>query len=337
MCMYTTQSPFPTGLGIGITYPELPPHGKWYDPKSGPSPPTEIHLRNRKPLAGGHHESRTLFASAAVYLGQAWHRAGAYSVHHWDMCTREKTFFTLSTSHPPYLLHWDQSIEPPSANWTDTNIHITNFWLAMGEMQIMSYTARDCYDQKGEGTYQNSPELTLIPPYTISAAKNTFIAVGCDTYAIFTGYQGEQRYITGCMSLCNSLESVDESFSGVGCCQTSIPSGMKNRTVTLSSYYNHSDIWSFNPCSYAFIVQEGHFSFSNTSFQELSVTEQVPMVLDWAIGNEPDPCDAAERRQDFACNNNSKCVNHDNRNGYVCECFPGYEPRQSIPPEWLPR
>lgn len=232
---------------------------------------------------------------------------------------------------PEFQITCDQSIEPPSANWTDSNIHITNFWLAEGEMQIMSYTARDCYDQKGEGTYQNSPELTLIPPYTISAAKNTFIAVGCDTYAIFTGYQGEQRYITGCMSLCNSLGSVDESFSGVGCCQTSIPSGMKNRTVTLSSYYNHSDIWSFNPCSYAFIVQEGHFSFSNTSFQELSVTEQVPMVLDWAIGNEPDPCDAAERRQDFACNNNSKCVNHDNRNGYVCECFPGYEGSPYLP------
>ncbi|KAL6201517.1 hypothetical protein ACLB2K_025231 [Fragaria x ananassa] len=232
---------------------------------------------------------------------------------------------------PEFQITCDQSIEPPSANWTDSNIHITNFWLAEGEMQIMSYTARDCYDQKGEGTYQNSPELTLIPPYTISAAKNKFVAVGCDTYAIFTGYQGEQRYITGCMSLCNSLGSVDESCSGVGCCQTSIPSGMKNRIVTLSSYYNHSDIWSFNPCSYAFIVQEGHFSFSNTSFQELSVTEKVPMVLDWAIGNEPDPCDAAERRQDFACNNNSKCVNHDNRNGYVCECFPGYEGNPYLP------
>ncbi|KAL6206515.1 hypothetical protein ACLB2K_023763 [Fragaria x ananassa] len=160
---------------------------------------------------------------------------------------------------PEFQITCDQSMEPPSANWTDSNIHITNFWLAEGEMQIMSYTARDCYDQKGEGTYQNSPELTLIPPYTISATKNKFIAVGCDTYAIFTGYQGEQ------------------------------------------------------------------------SFQELSVTEQVPMVIDWAIGNEPDPCDAAERRQDFACNNNSKCVNHDNRNGYVCECFPGNEGNPYLP------
>ncbi|KAL6206474.1 hypothetical protein ACLB2K_023722 [Fragaria x ananassa] len=55
------------------------------------------------------------------------------------------------------------------------------------------------------------------------------------------------------------------------------------------------------------------------------------MVIDWAIENEPDPCDAAERRQDFACNNNSKCVNHDNRNGYVCECFPGNEGNPYLP------
>nr|XP_011462038.1 PREDICTED: wall-associated receptor kinase 3-like [Fragaria vesca subsp. vesca] len=87
----------------------------------------------------------------------------------------------------------------------------------------------------------------------------------------------------------------------------------------------------FDTLYYAFIVQEGHFRFSNTSFQELSVTEQVPMVIDWAIGNEPDPCDAAERRQDFACNNNSECVNHDNRNGYVCECFPGNEGNPYLP------
>ncbi|KAM5587436.1 putative wall-associated receptor kinase-like 16 [Rosa sericea] len=133
------------------------------------------------------------------------------------------------------------------------------------------------------------------------------------------------------MSLCNSLGSVDGSCSGVGCCQTSIPSGMTNRTITLSSYNNHSDIWSFNPCSYAFIVQEGQFSFSNTSFQELIVTEQLPLVLNWAIGNEPDPCDAAEKRQDFACNKNSKCVNHNNRNGYVCECLPGYEGNPYLP------
>ncbi|XP_050367765.1 wall-associated receptor kinase 2-like [Argentina anserina] len=225
----------------------------------------------------------------------------------------------------------DRSTRPPSANWTDSNVHITNFWLAEGELQIMSYTARDCYDQQGKGTNQNSPELTLVPPYTISPTKNKFIAVGCDTYAIFTGYRGEERYITGCMSLCNSFGSLDGSCSGVGCCQTSIPSGMKNRTVTLSSYYNHSDIWSFNPCSYAFIVQEGHFNFSNTSFQELKVTEQVPMVLDWAIGNEPDSCDAAEKKQDFACKKNSKCVNHNNKNGYVCQCLPGYEGNPYLP------
>ncbi|KAM5587433.1 hypothetical protein ABKV19_006067 [Rosa sericea] len=129
------------------------------------------------------------------------------------------------------------------------------------------------------------------------------------------------------MSVCNSLESVDQnSCSGVGCCQTNIPSGLHNRTVTLDSYSNHSGIWGFNPCSFAFIVEETQFKFSgNTSFQQLNSTTRLPMVLNWAIGDEPDPCDVAQKRQDFVCKQNSTCVNPTNRNGYICQCLEGYE------------
>ncbi|TVU15812.1 hypothetical protein EJB05_39351 [Eragrostis curvula] len=34
-CTYTTQSPSPRALGIGITYPVSPGHGKWYDANAG--------------------------------------------------------------------------------------------------------------------------------------------------------------------------------------------------------------------------------------------------------------------------------------------------------------
>ncbi|CAB4272116.1 unnamed protein product [Prunus armeniaca] len=50
MCMYTIQSPFLAGLGIGITYPALPPHGKWYDPKIGsPHPKSTFETGNLSP------------------------------------------------------------------------------------------------------------------------------------------------------------------------------------------------------------------------------------------------------------------------------------------------
>ncbi|PRQ29733.1 hypothetical protein RchiOBHm_Chr5g0017001 [Rosa chinensis] len=65
------------------------------------------------------------------------------------------------------------------------------------------------------------------------------------------------------MSLCKRLGNVDNSCSGVGC--------------TIPSFNNHSGIWNFNPCGYAFIAEQGHFNFSCASFDELNNTEQIPL------------------------------------------------------------
>ncbi|KAI5331659.1 hypothetical protein L3X38_021785 [Prunus dulcis] len=216
------------------------------------------------------------------------------------------------------------STEPPTALWG--NITVTAFSLDEAEMQVLQYMAKDCYNEQGNSTYNNDPWLSLPPPFTISDTKNKFIAVGCDTYALFKGFRGEERYITGCISFCDSIGSVNQdSCSGVGCCQTNIPSGMKNRTVELTSYNNHSDIWGFNPCSYAFIVEEGEFKFSSKTFQQLDSSEKVPMIFNWAIGVEEDPCDEAQKRQDYVCKGNTTCVNPIHRSGYVCKCKKGYE------------
>ncbi|KAB2637151.1 wall-associated receptor kinase-like 16 [Pyrus ussuriensis x Pyrus communis] len=243
---------------------------------------------------------------------------------------------------PEFNITCDHSATPPAANLTGQKFRITKFSLDEGELQVMMFISRDCYatvDSHARRTYRNNPALWLPPPYTISDTKNRFIAVGCDTYALFQGYRGEERFITGCMSLCNSLGSVsDSNCAGVGCCQTSIPSGLKNCTVQLSSYYNHSFIMDFNPCSYAFTVEQGHYSFiveegqftfSNRSFQELENTSRLPMVLNWAIGDEE--CDAAQKKEDYACKGNSTCVSPVNLSGYFCRCLPGYEGNPYLP------
>ncbi|KAM5587424.1 wall-associated receptor kinase 2-like [Rosa sericea] len=213
-----------------------------------------------------------------------------------------------------------QRDQPPTAYLGHTNIIVTNISIDVGELRILSYIGRDCYGQEGNRT-RTIAELGLPRLYTIST-QNKFYAVGCDTSAIMQGFRGEELFITGCMSVCNNLRSVDNnSCSGAGCCQTNIPSGMHNRTVSLNSYYNHSYVWDFNPCSYAFIVEQGRFTFSSTSFEQLKDTERLPMVLNWAIGNDTDPCDEA------ACTANSRCINHpiDGSVGYLCQCLPGYE------------
>ncbi|CAB4306985.1 unnamed protein product [Prunus armeniaca] len=207
-----------------------------------------------------------------------------------------------------------------------TNILVTNISVDLGEIQVQQYRAYDCYDEMGKRNH-NIPWIWVAPPYTISGTKNKFMAIGCDTYATFRGYRANQeRFITGCISFCDRLYSGEQdSCSGIGCCLTSIPDGLKNCTVTLASYYNHTYIRSFNPCSYAFVVQEGHFRFSDSSFQQLHNKELLPMILNWEIGNEP--CDAAqETTQNSSCKAHSKCVNPNNRStGYICQCLPGYE------------
>ncbi|KAM5587435.1 wall-associated receptor kinase 2 [Rosa sericea] len=228
-----------------------------------------------------------------------------------------------------FFINCNHTTEPPTAYLMDGNVIVTNISLDDGELQILNIVATDCYDAQGP-TNRNDPWLSLPLPYTISDTKNRFIAVGCDTYAIFRGFRGveEQSFITGCMSICNSPDSVDKnSCSGVGCCQTNIPNGLYNQTVTLDSYYNHSNIWEFNPCSYAFIVEQGQFNFSSSSFEQLNGTDRLPMVLNWAVGNDIDPCYEAQHRKDFACMANSRCIDQpiNGSVGYLCRCLPGYE------------
>ncbi|XP_050368659.1 wall-associated receptor kinase 2-like [Argentina anserina] len=223
------------------------------------------------------------------------------------------------------------STTPPSTHWSGSpSITITDISLAEAELQIMVLIAKDCYNHAGNSTLRISPRLWVPPAFTISGTKNKFIAVGCDTHALFRGYRrNEKMFRTGCMSICDDRSSISDSCSGIGCCETAIPSGLKNRTIVLSSYYNHTYIMEFNPCSYAFIVQDGQFNFSaKTSFEVLNTTKKLPMILDWEIGEGP--CDAAKKRDDYACSVNSKCINRNvdvesGKSGYYCQCFPGFE------------
>ncbi|KAL6206486.1 hypothetical protein ACLB2K_023734 [Fragaria x ananassa] len=217
-----------------------------------------------------------------------------------------------------------------SAYLMGSRIIVTNISLEDGELQMLNYVTTDCYDAQGNSTFYFGSWLNLprYLPYTVSDSKNKFYAVGCDTSAIMRGFRGELEVITGCMSICNSLGSVVDNYcSGIGCCQINIPSGLNNVSLELTSFNNHAQVWSFNPCSYAFIEEQGLFNFSPSSFEQVNYSVQLPMVLNWAIGNETDPCDQAQNRKDFACKANSKCVNRafNGSAGYLCQCSPGYE------------
>ncbi|XP_024199922.1 wall-associated receptor kinase 2-like [Rosa chinensis] len=228
-----------------------------------------------------------------------------------------------------FFINCKNTTQGPTAYLMEGNIIVTNISLDDGELQILANVAEDCYNAEGNRTSSFRSWLELPLPYTISDSKNKFYAVGCDTYATMHGLLWEDEFITGCVSVCYTRGSVDKkSCSGAGCCQTNIPSGLYNLTVRLNSYFKHSYVLDFNPCSYAFIAEQGKFNFSPTSFEQLNGTEGLPMVLNWAIGNERDACDGAQKRKDLACRGNySMCINRpiNESGGYLCRCLPDYE------------
>uniref|UniRef100_A0A2N9FDL8 Protein kinase domain-containing protein n=1 Tax=Fagus sylvatica TaxID=28930 RepID=A0A2N9FDL8_FAGSY len=148
-------------------------------------------------------------------------------------------------------------------------------------------------------------------------------AIGCDTLAYLRQQNGE-KYRTGCMSVCSSLRNVvNGSCTGVGCCEVELPDGLKDISVSVNSYDNHTDVSEFNPCGYAFVVEQGQFNFSYDDLRNIS-SEMLPMVLDWAIGNET--CEKAARNKiNFACKGNSECHDLHSRDGYHCKCKQGYQ------------
>ncbi|PSS00112.1 Wall-associated receptor kinase [Actinidia chinensis var. chinensis] len=221
-----------------------------------------------------------------------------------------------------FLVTCDDSNDPPKLFLMNSTIEVTDIFL-FGELRLSYWIGYDCYTAQGTrdknfNTWMNSNR------FPISNTRNKFTAVGCDTYAVIGGVRG-RKYTTGCLSLCDSIENViNGSCSGIGCCQTSIPKEVRGFQIEIFSYDNHTSVWSFNPCSYAFVAEETAFNFSSLDLADLQTRAKLPVILDWAVGYEP--CDEARKNQtSYACKENSECYNFDNGPGYRCNCSEGYE------------
>ncbi|KAM5587421.1 wall-associated receptor kinase 3-like [Rosa sericea] len=239
---------------------------------------------------------------------------------------------------PEFTIACDQSTTvSPSANFTNGTftfpITITKFSLDDGELQVMQDIARNCYDDKGTNT-NSSSSLELPAPYIIST-KNKFFTLGCNVLSLYQQVVDEDPQSGVSVPFCENIlgKEIPESCNGFGCAQTSIPSGLQNISIAMGQLYsyNASDPWASNyTCSYAFIVEEGNFTFApKTSFQQLNTTiQQLPVAVNWAIGDEP--CAVAKNLTDYSCKENTICVDRstvidETAAGYICRCLPGYE------------
>ena len=204
------------------------------------------------------------------------------------------------------------------------NVIVTNISI-QGQIDILMYNAIDCYNELGTRlSYKWEWQRKLYNPiFTISETQNTFVAVGCDTYAYLNGLQNDQPFSIGCLSRCQNISNVvDGKCSGIGCCQIQIPGGLKNISLEAYSFKQHRSVFDFNPCSYAFIIREDKFNFSSAYLTTLRNNKTLPMVLDWTIGSEK--CDLSRNKSNYICGENSICVNPTYGSGYRCECKNGY-------------
>ncbi|KAF6174253.1 hypothetical protein GIB67_033785 [Kingdonia uniflora] len=190
-----------------------------------------------------------------------------------------------------------------------------------GTMTIAVWVSFDCYNKDGTSSDKFSQKMTLSKLFTFSHTLNKFTAVGCDTGAFMSDKDpkaSQYFFQSGCVSLCADIEDVDErSCSGIGCCQTAIPKGLKSLYLDLKSYYNHSASWKFNPCSYAFLADTVEFNFSRSDLSKFTGGMGLDFRNDFINETHIDECLAPEQPCEKTCTNT--------QGGYYCSCPQGYD------------
>ncbi|GAU46488.1 hypothetical protein TSUD_402430 [Trifolium subterraneum] len=232
-------------------------------------------------------------------------------------CSLDNTFLINcnQTSHVPFL--------PENINISVLDISLD------GELRVAWPIASDCYTEEGEFANQTTQSINMTY-FHVSPTRNKLIAVGCDTVGVLVGADsGGNNYVGGCVAYCNRLNDTtdNQSCSGIGCCDISIPQGHMLTEVGYASsgiFNNHSLVHDFNPCGYAFLVENGNYSFSRTDLKLKK--KEFSVLLDWAVGKQT--CQQAKKNlSNYACKaDKSTChdAETDKSGGYLCRCLHGY-------------
>ncbi|KAL7142046.1 hypothetical protein ABFS83_08G096200 [Erythranthe nasuta] len=234
---------------------------------------------------------------------------------------------------PSFDINCNTSFNPPKPYIISEENNLEVIGITDSQMRIKNSVAATCYNRQGNSTVETEISI-LLPPYFSFSDANKLTTVGCDDFAMIIG-QG-LSFLSSCDALCSAKEDlVDGSCSGKGCCQTAIPKGQQNFYASVGSYNNHTKVWSFDPCSYGFLAERNTFTFHpsdlNDKTFENRTTQNVPIVLDWVIGNET--CAYAQKFTDYACQKNTYCIDSDTGlGGYRCSCLGGYEGNPYLDP-----
>ncbi|KAL5576200.1 hypothetical protein UlMin_017899 [Ulmus minor] len=285
--------------------------------------PNDMKVPHRFLLMFGLILLSTKATSQPPFSGSCWRRCGSIDIHY-PFGTSLDCAYDSS-----FLLTCNNTLNSHKLFFPTSNVSILNISPDDSELRVEGPVARDCYDQHGNSTtnYSSSEKSMLTnSTFPLSFKRNIFVTVGCDTLAAIEGSRrGKGPYRAASYSGCTELNDVvNETCSGIGCCQMSIPEEVVDFVLSVISLNNHTGVLSFNPCGYGFVVEDEAYNFSSVDIENFQNRETVPVVLDWALGNLK--CEQAQQNQtSFACKaNNSRCLDSTNGPGYRCKCLEGF-------------
>ncbi|CAM0942873.1 unnamed protein product [Alopecurus aequalis] len=224
----------------------------------------------------------------------------------------------------------DSAGSPPRLTTKVYRYRLAALSLATGEARAYLNATQECFNSTGGSVGRSENSMNLISTmYRFSDAKNSLVALGCPNLGFFVDTDG--YYVSGCMSVCRpSQYAMPGPCTGVGCCQSAIPSGMNYYEPKQYNFPRSEESAAFisnsTSCHYVFLVEKEWFDYSDRVFLNRTDDFHVPVVLDWAIRNVNN-CSAAKQNQtNFACQSAySECFNVDNGDGYRCNCSTGYD------------
>ncbi|XP_078150812.1 wall-associated receptor kinase 2-like [Carex rostrata] len=184
---------------------------------------------------------------------------------------------------------------------------ILNISLSLGQVRVGGIAFSQCYN-----TTTNKEELTnweyyFHEKFWLNTEKNKFTVIGCNTLAYLL-LDSRYNSTVECVSSCDSLEILSKygSCSGIGCCQTALPTETSHIKVWFQERNNLPEVFNFSRCTYAMVVEESAFMFetsyittdklsayvaTNVTQLPLYESQSLPVLVNWVIENTT--CDSA--------------------------------------------